>query len=59
MCAGFWPRLGLTGATGLAAPAGPVMAVTACWVVLMVAAVAAPFPSRVTVTGFVSPKFGS
>ena len=29
MCAGFWPRLGLTGATGLAAPAGPVMAVTA------------------------------
>jgi hypothetical protein len=30
MCAGFWPFLGLTGATGFVAPAGPVIAVTAC-----------------------------
>ena len=57
ICAGFWPRLGLAGATGLAGPAGPVIEATACWAALMVAAVAAPFPSRVTVTGFVSPKF--
>ncbi len=30
MCAGFWPFLGLAGATGFVAPAGPVIAVTAC-----------------------------
>src|ERR1700722_14661839 len=51
MCAGFWPRLGLTGATGLAAPAGPVMAVTACWGVLVVAAVAGRLPPRAGATG--------
>ena len=30
MRAGFWPLLGLTGATGFVAPAGPAVAVTAC-----------------------------
>ena len=57
MWAGFCPRLGLAGATGLAEPAGPVIEATACRAALMVAAVAAPFPPRVTVTGLVSPKF--
>src|SRR5580692_3908506 len=35
----------------------PVVVVAFCWVVLNVAAVAAPFPSTVTVTGLVRPKF--
>ena len=55
MWAGFWPRLGLAGATGLAGPAGPVIEATACWVALMVAAVATPFASRVSLTGSVRP----
>src|ERR1700733_11116540 len=46
---------------GILVPVAPVpaavVAVAVCWVTLNVAAVATPFPSRVTVTGFVSPKF--
>ena len=34
-----------------------VAAVAVCWVTLNVAAIATPFPSRVTVNGLVSPKF--
>src|ERR1039458_3249639 len=52
-----WPFRGACAAAGLAAPAAPAALVTACWVALMVAAVATAFPLSVTVTGFVSPKF--